>query len=119
MAQAGQAEIVGSEDRPTLELAIAGWLDAKANKSGDREAAPADRSTLANFRQSLWDMGMELDSDPRKVAISAQSWASLRAPGWGGGANVAPATFNQRLAIVSSFYTFGIRRGLLSGVNPI
>ncbi len=116
-----QAEIVLSQDGPTLELAIAVWLDAKAKKSGSWKTATAYKNALENFRQALWSSRLELDSDPRKVAIVAQAWASQRVGGRGGTAtDVAPATFNQRLAIVSSFYAFGLRRGLLAiRENPI
>jgi integrase/recombinase XerC len=34
-------------------------------------------------------------------------------------AGQAPSTHNQRLAILSSFYTFAERRGLVAGGNPI
>jgi integrase len=54
---------------------------------------------------------LDLDSDPRAVALAAQGWAGQGAP--------APATFNQRLAILSSFYSFARKRGLLAVENPI
>lgn len=48
---------------------------------------------------------------PRAVALAAQAFAGTRSP--------APSTFNQRLAVLSSFYTFAKKRGLLGGENPI
>lgn len=32
---------------------------------------------------------------------------------------LSPATYNQRLAILSSFYGYAHRQGLLTGENPI
>jgi hypothetical protein len=70
---------------------------------------------LRSFRGMLQGYGLDLVSQPREVALMAQAWASRRVDGRD---DVAPTTFNQRLAILSSFYAFGIRRGLLVGENP-
>lgn len=57
---------------------------------------------------------LDLDSPAQAVAMAAQAWAFRRADGL---TPVAGATANQRLAILSSFYTFGARRMLLLDAN--
>jgi integrase/recombinase XerD len=107
-----QAAIVLSEaSQPwSVELAIAVWLDAKAKRSGSPATAQAYETTLATFRQALRRAGRDLDSDARSVALVAQAWLSRTHDGT---AEVGPATFNQRRAILSSFYAFALRRELL------
>jgi site-specific recombinase XerD len=94
-----------------LDLAIAAWLDSKVKRSGSAKTERAYRDTLAAFRKALIAVGTDLDGDSRAIALAAQGWAGRDDP--------RPATYNQRLAILSSFYTFARKRGLLSGENPI
>jgi integrase len=68
-------------------------------------------SAIASFRAVLQAAGLDLDADPRAAALAAQGWAGQGTP--------AASTYNQRLAIVSSFYTFARKRGLLAVENPI
>jgi integrase len=98
-------------DHPPVELAIAAWLDAKAKRTGSVKTARSYSDTLTTFRATLRDHGFDLDSDPALVSLVAQGWA--------GHGNPAPATFNQKLAILSSFYSYALRRDLLNGSNPI
>ncbi len=94
-----------------IELAIAAWLDAKAKRTGSVKTATAYATTLAAFRATLRDHGLDLDGAPALVALVAQGWAGHSDP--------APATFNQKLAILSSFYSYALKRDLLKGSNPI
>jgi integrase len=55
--------------------------------------------------------GLDLDSDPTRVTPVAQAWANQNNP--------APATYNQRLAILSSFYVHTMGRDLPIAANPI
>jgi integrase/recombinase XerC len=97
-----------------LELAILAWLDAKSNKSGSVKTSAIYREYLAGFRAFLNQQAYDLNSDPQVIATLAQAWCghSLR------GKKVAPATFNQRRAVLSSFYAFAKKRGVLSS-NPL
>ncbi len=94
-----------------IDVAVAAWLDAKSNKSGSAKTKRAYTDTLQAFRDQLQASGLDLDADPRALALAAQGWAGRDAP--------AAATFNQRLAILSSFYVFARKRGLIGGENPI
>lgn len=97
--------------RPPLDLAIAAWLDAKAGRSNSPNTLRAYQTALGGFRAALHGAGLDLCSDGRTVALAAQGWAGQGSP--------APATYNQRLAILSSFYAFGRKRGLLDCDNPV
>ena len=115
--RADLVQVVGAQ--APLELAISAWLDAKSNRSKSIKTATAYRTTLGQFRAALAQLGHELDSDPRAVSLVAQAWAGQRDPASRHTGDVSPATYNQRLAILSSFYVFARRRGLLDGDNPI
>jgi len=119
-----------------LELAINGWLDEKSKRSNSEKTATAYRTTLTDFRAALRQEGLDLDGDPRAVSLLAQAWADAnkpRVPDARKSKNpkyksrakgtqravkpVAPGTFNQRIAILSSFYEYARRQGLMSE-NP-
>ena len=106
----GGSLAVAAECQP-IGLAIAAWLDAKAKRTGSVKTATAYATTLAAFRATLRDHGLDLDGAPALVALVAQGWAGHGDP--------APATFNQKLAILSSFYSYALKRDLLKGSNPI
>ena len=95
----------------TLDVVIAVWLDAKAHRSGSAKTRRAYTDTLQAFRAALQGAYLDVDGDPHAVALAAQGWAGRDAP--------APTTYNQRLAILSSFYSFARKCGLLAGENPI
>ena len=102
----------------SLDLAIAAWLDAKSKRSGSTKTTTAYREALTSFRAVLQKAGLDLDSpEPSGLALTAQGWAGLSSQADKVG--VSPSTYNQRLAILSSFYTYARRQGLFSGENPI
>lgn len=90
---------------------IRAWLDTKAGRTGSAKTARAYTDTLASFRAALQAAGLDLDSAVPSVALAAQLWAAA--------GNPAAATYNQRLAIVSSFYVFAERRSWLTSGNPL
>jgi len=96
---------------PALDLAVAAWLATKAGRSGSAETRRAYADALASVRAALQAAGLDLDAPPAAVALIAQAWAAAGVP--------SAATHNRRLAIVSSFYLFTTKRGLLAGENPI
>lgn len=94
-----------------LDVVLTTWLESKANKSGSAKTKRAYADTMRLFRAALIANGLDLNADPRAIALAAQGWAGRDEP--------APATYNQRLAILSSFYLFARKSGLLDGENPI
>lgn len=103
--------------RSRVALAIAAWLDAKSTRSGSAKTRSAYEGTLASFRAAVQVYGLDLDAyDTRALSLVLQAWAGrARARD---GRPVTAATYNQRLAIVSSFYVFAKRRDLLVRDNP-
>ncbi len=97
-----------------LDLAVNAWLDAKWHKSTSTKTRKAYEDTLSQFRAGLRHEGLDLDSDPGQVALIAQVFAGFSARG----REIKPTTYNLRLAVLSSFYTFARKRKFLE-VNPI
>jgi integrase/recombinase XerD len=100
----------------TLDQVLTAWLHAKSTRTESAKTERAYGDAIAKFRAVLQDAGMDLDS-PNMALIStlAQGWASKNTKT---GGLVSSATFNQRLAILSSFYTYAIKKGVCSS-NPI
>src|SRR4051794_16932847 len=90
----------------SIDQMIQVWLQQKANRTRSAETERAYTSRIHEFRVALLAAGLDLDSEPQLVALAAQGWAdhSDRVDNQGRQIPVAPATFNQRLAILSSFY---------------
>lgn len=105
-----------------IDLAVAAWIDAKCKRS--RKTRTAYQDTITQFRAALQHKGLDLDTlaradgqgrnQRREVTLIAQAFASFSTRGH----TVAPATFNQRLSILSSFYTYAHKRDFLDH-NPI
>jgi integrase/recombinase XerC len=102
-----------------LDVLILGWIDAKKHKSGSERTRQAYSDTLNQFRGALKQLGLDLDSQDDQalttIALTAQAFASYSSVP---GRQVRPATRNQRLAILSSFYEYAIRQVALEH-NPI
>lgn len=103
------------DTRSVIDLAIAAWLDAKSSRTGSKKTRTAYTETIRDFRAVLDDKGLDLDSEPSAIALLAQAWAAYSV----NGCVVSPSTYNQRLAVVSSFYNYAKKQGLLTGDNPI
>ena len=111
------AQLVDGEQQQLVDQTIAAWLHAKEGKSRSQGTARAYQTTIAEFRAACRAAGIDLGGPARMVALLAQGWALQRASGAGA---VAPATYNRRLAIVSSFYDYARKRGPLEvDQNPI
>lgn len=103
-----------------LETLISGWLHEKLTaRSGSRRTYTAYQTTLAQFRTLLHAHGLDLDrhelADLVQIELLAQAFASSSVHP---DRQVKPATQNQRLAILSSFYAYAQRKHALP-INPI
>ncbi len=111
LARAGHALMpAAGPTRPALDPIIAMWLRAKHGRTGSAKTRRAYEDAIATFRAGLHHAGLELDVDAQLVAAAAEAWAGRGSP--------APATFNQRLAILSSFYDYA-RAKRAVGENPV
>ena len=95
---------------PSLEGVIRLWLFEKQQYSGSQNTARSYARSLQSFRRSLAQQGLDLTSDPHSVALVAQLWASLRHDTHDPSSPIKGATYNQRLACLSSFYHFLLSR---------
>lgn len=108
--------VVSLQPRP-IEYAISAWLHEKASRSGSEKTRRNYEDAISRFRAALQRAGLDLDSSPRDVADVAQAWASVS---FDGQQPVGQSTTNQRLAALSSFYTFARKRQhILLEANPI
>jgi integrase len=102
-----------------IDLAVYAWIDAKFHKSTSEKTRKIYTETINQFRGWLSIQGLDLGSDPALVAFMAQAFAGRSTRG----KQVAAATFNQRLAVLSSFYTYAHKQGKGSPLylehNPI
>jgi site-specific recombinase XerD len=108
--------LVTSQGDYPLETAIVLWIHEKGKRSKSYKTRRAYADTLAHFRVLLRQAGVDLDGPTREVATIAQGWAALPKPD---GSPVAATTHNQRLAILSSFFSFVRKRKLLLLENPV
>jgi integrase/recombinase XerC len=97
-----------------IALALVAWLEAKRKRSNSKYTERDYVAIMSSFQAALAQVGLDLDSDPTAVAMVAQAWA-----GQGETKYLAAASHNKRLGVISSFYTFARKRGLLVIDNPI
>ena len=121
----GQSRAVGDPVVATdrIAMAIRAWLD-DVQAHGSPRTLTAYADILGSFRAFIQAQGYDL-ANPHtpQLAQVAKTWAELRA----GEEHipqeerrgVAPATYNLRLATISSFYTYANRFGWLNVANPI
>jgi integrase len=112
-----QQVIVADPDLPWELRTYAAWIAATFARSHSQRSETVYSVTFHSFVQRLLRLGLRLDGDPAAVADVAQQWAHT--PHHGSGNPPAASTVAQRLAIISSFYRFAIRRGHFAGPNPM
>src|SRR6266446_1220347 len=104
----------------TIDSAVAEWLAQKETRTGSSKTRQAYEDTMRQFRNFLKPGGLDLLSNPIDIARVAALWANMRAANTRRpGQDVSPSTYNQRLAILSSWYTFVQDTYKLEVPNPI
>lgn len=114
-----------------IDIAISVWLDAKYRRSNSNRTRDLYERILHGFRRQLQSIGLdldpvgnlpqhateeELDSMIAFIAVAAQGYASHSEHE---GQQIAPGTYANRLAILSSFYDLAISRKFMRCANPI
>jgi site-specific recombinase XerD len=102
---------------PSIDTLIAGWLHQARGRTGSGRTYEAYAETLSAYRQALASAGLDVDSEPRACAMVLQAYAAARVAGRAEQGEVSASTHNQRVAIVSSFYSYAQRYGALT-TNP-
>lgn len=101
------------------------WLDEKTGKSRSWKTHVSYHSTVVSLREALraqgYDLLMDLSDDERYASylLIVQQWAGTRAASSHHQGEIAPATYNHRLATISSFFDYVKRMRLYRGDNPI
>lgn len=104
----------------TINSAIKEWLAQKTTRTGSQKTRLAYQDTMQQFRHTLATGGLDLLSNPIDIARVAAIWANRRAStSRRAESDVSPSTYNQRLAILSSWYTFVQETYHLDIANPI
>jgi site-specific recombinase XerD len=112
-----ETSLVISAEHLSLDQLVRAWLHEKQGHSESRKTRQSYEETLRSFRAALQAVRLDLDSDPAQVALVAQGWAAL-STNWAKPRTITPATYNHRLAVVSSFYRYCQRHEQLPS-NPI
>jgi integrase len=105
-----------------LESAIEEWIAQKKIRTGSEKTVTAYCDTMLHFRAFLAQGNLDLLDNPIDVARVATLWAGLRnneGKKRHPDKEISPSTYNQRLAILSSFYTFLQEVYRLDIPNPI
>ena len=99
---------------PTLDDTVALWLKEKISRTDSEDTRKSYEPAIAQFRALLQHADTDLDGDPRFISMMAEGWAGHATRK----EKIAPTTFNHRLAIISSFYEYAIKHGVLEK-NPM
>ena len=89
--------------RPSVDGLVAGWLKEKTEHTQSQNTHKIYQESMKRFRAFLWSHGLDLDSEAGYIAPATQAWASVP---WNAQHQVGNATYNQRLAVLSSFYHY-------------
>lgn len=109
--------ILESRQLPPLsvEQTMIAWLNAKQGLSGSAKTRRAYADTITQFRALLLPTGLDLFSEQVSLlSLAMQGYAGKSADGQA----VSSSTYNQRLAILSSFYSYAIKHGATKD-NPV
>jgi len=109
-------DTVQQEDR--IALTIEAWLLDKYALTQSECTETTYRDIVTSLRTYLQERGLDLDGPAKEIASNIQLWASLRASGSKRQGRIAPSTYNQRIAVVSSFYRWAIEKGIHTDSNP-
>lgn len=104
---------------------ILAWLHEKTgNKRGWKTHVQYHQIAL-NFCDALRSYGTDIfadisrDEDFARTVLIIQQWAGSRLPKSKRNGDIQPATYNNRLSIISSLYEYAKRTRLYRGDNPI
>lgn len=109
-------QVKNSDD--AIGYAIDSWLQHKYAASLGESTTSIYRTLLISLRAYLQAQGLDLDGPESQLVQHIQTWANLRVPNSKQQGNVAPSTYNQRIAAISSFYTWTSKRGVCAWSNP-
>jgi integrase/recombinase XerC len=104
-------------DEPIGQI-IETWLLHNYSPTSGESTAAIYRKLIFSLRAYLQTQGLDLDSPGNQLTELIRTWASLRTPNSRRRGSVAPATYNQRVAAINSFYSWVNKRQVASWSNP-
>ena len=108
----------GEGRRYTLIETIDLWLLSKYALTQSKCTTLTYREIITSLHLFLLEQGLDLDRPATEIVLSLQHWASLRSDARKHRGSVSLATYNQRIAAISSFYRWAIEKGMYKGSNP-
>ncbi len=133
-----QQDLILATHLLSADQMVRAWLDAKATRS--EETHRAYLRTMMEFRAFLAPLDLAA-ADPRAIRVAGTGPSgvqpetpaemvaemsdnlaaaiALAAQTWAGQGDPAPTTFNRRLAVIGSFYSYCLRQGILRGPHPL
>ena len=103
------------EPELSMVAIIEAWAEAKYKRSHSDRTRATYKDTLHSFRAFALMMKCDLNSEARIITAIAGDWAAIVEKGL-----PSAATYSQRLAVLSSFYAFCIKRKYLALIaNPL
>lgn len=101
-----------------IEQAIENWLLHSYPPTTGKATAAIYCKILTSLRTYLQTKNLDLDSPDHLLAPHIAIWAALRVPGSKRQGGVAPTTYNQRIAAISSFYGWASAHGFYTWPDP-
>jgi integrase len=117
--EAQQGKNDGEHSDDVMGNAIEAWLRQEYPLTSGTSTAIIYRTLLTSLRSYLWSQGLDLDNPKSQLTPQIQIWANLRTPKSKHQGNVAPSTYNQRMAAISGFYSWARKRGIYAWPNPV
>lgn len=105
------------QDDPISQIVEMWLLNTYTHASGG-STATIYRKLLSSLRAYLQIYDLDLNSSEKRLPQLVQTWASLRTPNSRHQGSVAPATYNQRIAAVNSFYSWITKHQVAPWPNP-
>lgn len=116
MYNSADMALVRSARNPAMDALVAKWVVDARGRSDSQKTEDAYADTMASFRAALWNVGLDLDGERLRIREVLREWAGT--PRRRDGRAVAPSTYNHRLAVIGSFYSFALANVDLEGMNP-
>lgn len=117
-SEISDAILPGKNARDPLEKAIDAWLLHSYPAASGESTSLIYRKILLSLRAYLRLRELDLDSPTDQLIQEIEAWATQRTSASKHQGRVAPSTYNQRIAAISSFYAWASKSTLYGWSNP-
>jgi site-specific recombinase XerD len=113
-----RSDLEETQHEESIASSIEQWLLDKYALTQSKCTETTYRDIVASLRCYLQKRNLDVDSPVSELVENIQLWAHERSSGSKRQGNVAPSTYNQRIAAVSSFYRWRREKGISTDHNP-